>query len=276
MSTAPKLGRFYRLVALGEVGSTNDEAMALAAQGAAEGTLVWARCQTSGRGRRARSWVSPPGNLYLSLVLRPKAPAVRIPEIAFVAALGAGDAIRAVVPESQAINFKWPNDVLVDGEKVAGVLLEAGTAATPGAGPGGDWLVLGLGINVASHPQGLALPATSLRAQGATSAGVAEVLEGFCGAFAVWYQRWRDDGFGAIRAAWLGRAAGLGGPVRVRLETESLDGVFLGLDQDGALVLGDGAGHERRITAGDVFFPPQAARGTQGAGIQGPGALGVG
>ena len=276
MTGAPKLDRFYRLVALDEVGSTNDEAMALAAQGAAEGTLVWARSQTSGRGRRARSGVSPPGNLYLSLVLRPEAPAARIPEIAFVAALGAGDAIRAVVPQSRAINFKWPNDILVDGEKAAGLLLEAGTSATPGPGPGRDWLVLGLGINVASHPEGLAMKATSLRAQGAAGAGVAEVLEGFCGAFAVWYERWRQDGFGAIRAAWLGCAAGLGGPIRVRLETESLDGVFLGLDQDGALLLGDGAGHERRITAGDVFFPSHAARGTPGPGIQGPRALRAG
>ena len=265
MTEAPKLDRFYRLVALGEVGSTNDEAMALAAKGAAEGTLVWARCQTAGKGRRGRSWASPPGNLYLSLVLRPTAPAARIPEIAFVAALAAGDAIRGLIPLSLAINFKWPNDVLVGGEKAAGLLLEAATMPGAGRGPD-DWLVLGVGINVASHPEGLALPATSLRAQGATGAGVAEVLEGFCGAFTVWYERWRRDGFGAIRAAWLAGAAGLGEAVRVRLENESLDGVFLGLDQDGALLLGDGAGNERRITAGDVFFPSGAAGGTQGTG----------
>ncbi len=271
MSTAPKLDRFYHLVALDEVGSTNDEAMALAAKGAAEGTLVWARCQTAGKGRRGRSWVSPPGNLYLSLVLRPKAPAARIPEIAFVTALATGDAIRGVIPESTAMTFKWPNDILVGGKKAAGLLLEAGTA--PGAG--GARLVLGVGINVASHPEELELPATSLHAQGATGAGVAEVLEGFCRAFAVWYERWRHDGFGAIRAAWLDHAAGLGGPVRVRLETESLDGVFLGLDRDGALRLGDGAGNERRITAGDVFLPSQAGRGTEGAGIQGAWAQGA-
>lgn len=260
MTEAPKLDGFYHLVALDEVGSTNDEAMALAAKGAAEGTLVWARCQTAGKGRRGRSWVSPPGNLYLSLVLRPKAPAARIPEIAFVAALGAGDAIRGVIPESSAVNFKWPNDVLVGAKKAAGLLLEAGTSASPGPGPGGDWLVLGVGINVASHPEGLAFPATSLRAEGASGAGVAQVLQGFCGAFTVWYDRWHRDGFGAIRAAWLDHAAGLGGPVRVQLETENLDGVFQGLDQDGALLLGDGAGNERRITAGDVFLPSQAAK----------------
>ena len=93
-------------------------------------------------------------------------------------------------------------------------------------------------------------------------------LEGFCRAFAVWYQRWRQDGFDAIRAAWLGGAAGLGGEIQVRLEDENLDGVFLGLDRDGALLLGDGAGGERRITAGDVFFPSQVLGGSQGAGTR--------
>ncbi len=274
MTEAPKLDSFYRLVALDEIGSTNDEAMALAAKGAAEGTLVWARAQTAGKGRRGRDWTSPPGNLYLSVVLRPNAPAARMPEIAFVTVLAAGDAIRGLLPKSAAIKFKWPNDVLIGTQKVAGLLLEAGTM--PGAGAGGwagadGFLVLGVGINVASHPEGLELPATSLHAHGATGAGVAEVLEGFCRAFTVWYERWRGDGFGVIRAAWLAGAAGVGRTIRVRLEAESLDGVFLGLDQDGALRLGDGAGNERRITAGDVFLPPHAAGGSQRAGAAGVG-----
>lgn len=269
MTEAPKLDRFYRLIALGEVGSTNDEAMARAADGAQEGTLVWARSQTAGRGRHGRSWASPAGNLYLSLILRPGQPAARIAEIAFVAALAVGDGIRDLVPTSCPINFKWPNDLLLDGLKAAGVLLETGMAASAGAGASGDrdgWLVLGVGINVASHPEGLAMPATSLNAQGATAIGVAEVLEGFCRAFTVWYERWRRDGFAQVRTAWLASASGLGEAVRVRLGNESLDGVFLGLDQDGALVLGNSDGGERRITAGDVFFPSLAADGAQGTG----------
>lgn len=250
MTKVPKLDSFYRLVALGDVASTNQEAMALAAGGAGEGTLVWARSQTAGKGRRGRGWISPPGNLYLSLVLRPKAPVARVPEIAFVAALAAGDAIAALLPPSSEMKLKWPNDILVGGKKAAGLLLEAGA---------GGYLVLGVGINVASYPEGLDLPATSLNAEGATGVGVGEALEGFCRAFTVWYGRWRHDGFGVIREAWLAGAAGVGQTIRVRLESESLTGVFLGLDRDGALRLGDGAGNERRITAGDVVLPPLTA-----------------
>ncbi len=268
MTKVPKLDSFYRLVALGDVASTNQEAMALAtggeAGGAAEGTLVWARSQSAGKGRRGRSWISPPGNLYLSLVLRPKAPVARVPEIAFVAALAAGDAIAALLPPSSEMKLKWPNDILVDGKKAAGLLLEAGTGG--GAGAKG-FLVLGVGINVASHPEGLDLPATSLNAEGATGVGVPQVLEGFCRAFTVWYERWRHDGFGVIRTAWLAGAAGVGQTIRVRLESESLTGEFLGLDRDGALRLGDGAGNERRITAGDVVLPPLTAAGRQQAGV---------
>jgi len=239
----------YRPVRLDRVGSTNDEAKRLARDGAEDGTLVWAREQTAGRGRRGRAWSSPPGNLYCSLVLRPDAPAARASQLSFVAALGLGEAIGALVPPLVALRYKWPNDVLLNEGKVAGILLES-----EGSRDGAlDWLVLGLGVNVVSHPDDAERPATSLHAEGAADATAERLLEGFARCFLAWVDRWLEDGFEPVRAAWLARAAGVGKPIRVRLEREELAGRFAALDTDGALLLDTAAGR-RRVTAGDVFL----------------------
>ena len=145
MSSSPVLPDGWRLVALPSVGSTNDAALRLAEGGASEGTFVWAREQTGGRGRRGRSWVSPPGNLYCSTVLRPECPASRAAELGFVAALAVAD----IVPAERRIRLKWPNDVLVDGGKIAGILLESSI------GQDGlvEHVVAGIGVNVGFAPQ---------------------------------------------------------------------------------------------------------------------------
>lgn len=252
---------FYRCIHLARTGSTNDEAMRLAAEGAAEGTVIWADSQTAGRGRRGRVWQSPEGNLHISIILRPAAPIGRLGQLGFAAALAIAETAEALLPPGAVIQCKWPNDVLIDGRKTAGLLLETDTRADGAVA----WLVLGVGINVASHPAATEFPATSLAAAGG-KAGVAEVLSLFAQRFHNWYEIWRRTGFPLLRAAWLGRAAGLGGPIRVRLENRTLDGVFSGLDEGGALLLhsaGFGAGAPaQRITAGDVFFPtaPTAIR----------------
>ena len=121
MTAAPVLPDGWSLVALDSVGSTNDEAARLADAGAREGTVVWAREQTGGRGRRGRHWVSPVGNLYSSTVLRPDCVAQRAAELGFAAALAVSD----IVPTGREVRVKWPNDVMVDGGKVAGILLES-------------------------------------------------------------------------------------------------------------------------------------------------------
>lgn len=248
------LPAFYACTHLARTGSTNDEAKALAAAGAPEGTLVWADRQTSGRGRRGRAWQSPPGNLYTSLVLRPEAPLGQVGQLSFAAALAIAETVTMLLPAAAAVQCKWPNDVLIDGRKTAGLLLETDSRADGTAA----WLVLGFGINVTSYPQGMEFPATSLAACGGT-AEVAEVLARFAERFLAWYGIWQGDGFAPLRAAWLERAAGLGQPIRVRLENHSLEGVFGGLDADGALLL-HSAGQSpkeppQRVTAGDIFFP---------------------
>ncbi len=232
----------FRRVAHDEVGSTNAEAMRLAEAGAAEFTIVTARRQTAGRGRRGRSWISPDGNLFASIVLRPERPPAVTSQLSFVAALAVGDLLDRLGVKG-GIAFKWPNDVLAGGAKISGILLEGGEGH----------LVAGIGINLADHPADTPYPTTSVLAKGGL-ADVEEATAALANAFLVWYRRWLDNGFAPIREAWLARAAGLGREIRVTLHEGKVDtGIFSALDESGALVL-TRAGTSRKITAGEIFF----------------------
>jgi len=248
MSRALRLPEGYRLHHFRAVGSTNDEAKALARAGAPAGTLVWADEQTAGRGRRGRAWASPPGNLYLSLLLRPGGTPAEAAQLGFVVALGLGEALSALAGPALRLGYKWPNDLLADGGKLAGILLESET----GAGGRIDFVVAGTGVNLISAPPDTEYPATSLAAEGVQGVTPQTLLEAFAGCFDAWQHRWQTDGFAPVRAAWLARASGLGSEIRVRLDRATLTGRFLDLDGDGALLL-DAADGRRRIAAGDVF-----------------------
>jgi BirA family biotin operon repressor/biotin-[acetyl-CoA-carboxylase] ligase len=244
----PRLPSPYRLVRYDTVGSTNDEAKRLARQGAEEGTLVWALKQTAGRGRRGHSWVSPSGNLYASLILRPGCPVDRAAQLGFVAALAVGDALGAISSGLQGLSYKWPNDVLIEGGKIAGILLESEL----GEGEIPEFVVLGVGINLVSSPQGTEYPATSIAEQGLGSLSPVDALAEFSRYFHDWERRWRGEGFPPVRTAWLARAMSLGQPIRVQLQRATLYGRFLDIDQQGALLL-ESAGELRHISAGEVF-----------------------
>jgi len=240
VSRAPVLPDGWTLVALESVGSTNDEAARLADAGAAEGTVVWARAQTGGRGRRGRAWASPIGNLYSSTILRPACSAPRAAELGFVAALAVAD----MVPAGRDVRVKWPNDVLVDGGKIAGILPESAI----GAGGEVEHVVLGIGVNVAFAPQ---LP--DMRYPGAALGGsVEEALEKLTASLATRLAQWRLKGFEMIRAAWLAKAGPLGLEVDVRLGQELVRGRFAGVDREGALLLDTPAG-PRKIVAGELL-----------------------
>ncbi len=235
----------FRLVGLDVVGSTNDEARRLALSGSAADLLVvTARRQTAGRGRRGRAWVSPEGNLHASVL-------IAIDDLARAAQLGfaAAVALAEAFAELVAADFrcKWPNDVLMDGRKVAGMLLEP-------AGQG--WLILGFGVDVAEcpPPDAVMYPAAAL-AHAGYAGTAADVLAAACRRLGPWVARWRAEGFAPVREAWMARARGVGQPVVVRLEGETLTGVFAGLDEQGALLL-DAGSTVQRIMAGDVYFPP--------------------
>ena len=245
----PKLASTYRLVRYETVGSTNDEAKRLARAGAEEGTLVWALEQTVGRGRRGRAWASPPGNLYASLVLRPRCPIDRAAQLGFVAALAVGDTLGSTSEKRlDGLSYKWPNDVLLRGRKIAGILLESelGEADAPGL------VVVGVGINLVSSPRDTAFPATSIAEENLGTVSPGAALEGFARHFQAWAERWREEGFAPVRAAWRAYAAALGEAIQVHLEPATLHGRFLDIDQHGALLL-ESAGEIRHISAGEIF-----------------------
>ncbi|HKX07798.1 MAG TPA: biotin--[acetyl-CoA-carboxylase] ligase [Stellaceae bacterium] len=241
-----------RVLRYDTLGSTNDEAKRLAEAGAEEWTVVSAREQTGGRGRGGNAFVSPPGNLYLSVILRPARSASVAVQLGFAAALAVGEAVVSRLPPGRDLRYKWPNDVLVDGQKLSGILLES-AAAQDGTLA---WLVIGIGVNVASHPMGTAWPATSLEALGANPVVIEDLLRDTVTALQSETDRWLQEGFAPLRAAWLARAYGLGGTVGVRLPRERLSGRFVDLDRDGVLLLETAEG-PRRIAAGEIF--PAAA-----------------
>lgn len=232
----------FRRVAYEEVGSTNAEALRLAEAGAPEFTYVTTRRQSAGRGRRGKTWVSPEGNLYATIVLRPDRPSSVISQLSFVAALAVGDLVDRL-GVTGSVGFKWPNDVLVDGAKICGILLEGGQGH----------LVAGIGVNIAHFPPDTPYGATSVAAKGGR-ADLEEATDGLAAAFLERYRLWLDEGFAPVREAWLARAIGLGREIRVTFREGDTDtGIFSALDESGAIVL-TRAGGSRKITAGEIFF----------------------
>ena len=244
----PDLPARFSLYQVEETGSTNDLARQLAEEGAPSGTLVRALRQTAGRGRRGRSWQSGRGNLFCSLLIRPDLPAAEAAKLSFVAALAVQSAVRELTGGTLEVMCKWPNDVLVGHDKLAGILLEASGQSAP------DWVIIGVGMNVAGAPDLPDLAAVSLSDLG-YSLPVPEVLQCFARQLDHWLCAFERHGFAPIRQAWLNVALGLGQPVTARLSNgRHLQGRFDGLDADGCLLLCDDTGKTRLISAGEVFL----------------------
>jgi BirA family transcriptional regulator, biotin operon repressor / biotin---[acetyl-CoA-carboxylase] ligase len=227
-----------------QIGSTNDEARRLAMDGAPHGTVVHADEQTAGRGRFTHTWFSPPGNLYLSVLLRTGQTAARAAELSFLAALAVADTVETLLPRQTRTILKWPNDVLVNGAKIAGILLEQIDEAT----------IIGIGLNVLQAPSSMGHKTTTIVANG----GIASVD----GARDILLDRlrrhltaWRADGFAPIRDQWLGRSYPIGAAIRATVGGQPIGGFFAGIDVDGALLLDTPNGHQR-IVAGDISPTP--------------------
>ena len=222
------------------IGSTNDEVRRLAAEGAPHGTVVHASEQTAGRGRLAHTWFSPRGNLYLSVLLRTGLPAARGSELSFLTALAVADTVEALLPRQIRAMLKWPNDVLVNGGKIAGILVEQIDDAT----------VIGIGLNVLQAPSNTGYKATTIVANGgiATVDGARDILLGRLGSHLA---EWQAAGFGPIRQQWLDRSYPIGAAIQANVAGQSVAGHFAGLDPDGALLLDTPTGR-RRIVAGEI------------------------
>lgn len=238
----------YRLVIYDIIPSTMDEAKALAAAGAPEGTLVWAKAQSAGRGRQGRIWKSEPGNLYLSLILRPHCLMNRAPEIGFVTSLALYEAIKEFLPESSMI-LKWPNDLLVKNRKMAGIILEA----MPSISGQVDGLILGVGVNISHCPADdqVRLPATCLAVERGEHIEMLSVLEKFIQAFRKHLWVWRSEGFAPILQQWQTQTYPHGTRVSVG---QSSEGKFVGLSEKGELLLELDDGKRQSLAAGDAFF----------------------
>jgi BirA family biotin operon repressor/biotin-[acetyl-CoA-carboxylase] ligase len=230
------------LVRLNEIDSTNEEARRRAEAGELGPLWITAARQTAGRGRRGRAWQMPEGNLAATLLLRCGDNAG---QLSFVAALAVADLAARFAPDAH-ITVKWPNDVLADGRKLAGILLEAGQHPAP-------WLAVGIGVNLTAFPADTEFPATAIAALGVVPPTPDAALAVLMDRFAHWHRLWRQEGFAPLRAAWLARAQGLGDPIRARLPHEERRGLFEGIDASGALLLREAAG-VTAIRAGEVFF----------------------
>jgi BirA family transcriptional regulator, biotin operon repressor / biotin---[acetyl-CoA-carboxylase] ligase len=233
-----------RLIAHDTLDSTNAEALRKARDCECGPLWIVAKSQTAGRGRRGRTWVSEPGNLYASLILTDPAPPERFPDLSFVAALALHDAIGGRIPGlSNRLVLKWPNDLLIDRNKFAGILIEGERTS----------VAIGIGVNCVHHPDGTDYPATDL-----ATAGVRTTPESLfaplSAAMVARLAQWnRGAGFAAIRTNWLARAAGVGKPIRVKSGDSELAGQFETIDETGRLVLRLPNGTMQTLTAGDVL-----------------------
>ena len=242
-SSPPDLAQQLEFVA--ETGSTSADLLARITRGEAlaEGYWLIADRQSGGRGRQGRAWLDAPGNFMGSTVVRlhPQDPPAA--SLSFVAALAVYETVLPRLFGPAALMLKWPNDLLLNGVKVSGILLEGSDSAT----------IIGFGVNLVAHPTDTERPATSLVAQGYAAPSAHDLALALMAAFDATRTAWRDFGFDSIRNAWLARASGLGAPLVARLGAETLTGTFDGLDADGALRLRFDDGSSRAIHAGEVF-----------------------
>lgn len=231
-----------RTVAL--TGSTNDDVASLAREGADEGFWLRAERQSGGRGRQGREWHSPPGNLHASTLVRLRPGDPPAPTLALVAAVALHEVVSAFVAGLTRVEIKWPNDLLVAGAKLSGILLERI----------GDAVVVGFGVNLSDHPEETARPAINMGMLGGAP-DPARFLEALASGFARWLERWRDEGLEPIRTAWLAAAHPPGTALSTHTASGAwVEGLFDGLDESGALKLRLADGSSKVIHAGDVFL----------------------
>jgi BirA family biotin operon repressor/biotin-[acetyl-CoA-carboxylase] ligase len=236
-----------RSLVLDQVGSANREALALAACGEKGPLWVMARRQTAGRGRGDRQWASMPGNFHASLLAELACPPALVPQVALLAGVATVDAIRQAARGGPAgLRLKWPNDVLIQQAKCAGILAETLT------GPRAVVAVIGVGINLAWHPADLHRAATHLAEHGARVTPEA-MLGHLAEAVQHWLAAWNCGAdFATIRRAWLERAGPTGEPCSVDTGSERIVGAFVDLDPQGGLVMRECEGRLRTVTFGDV------------------------
>ena len=245
-------GKFigHQLYYYEEIGSTNDEAFRLGLAGAPEGTALIANSQSAGKGRMQRVWHSPAGsNIYTSIILRPEITPARTPQISILAGVAVADVLESYCPDR--IKLKWPNDVLIDGKKVCGILSQMKTTASEV-----DFIVLGMGINVnisyCQFSKEICNLATSLAIETGREISRQELIIRLYENLAKWYKQLLKDGFGRIKEKWLSISPMIGQTVQVMFQEKAVSGKAIGLDEDGSLILLAAGNKEFKVSAGDA------------------------
>jgi len=233
-----------KLMSFDSLGSTNEEAKKLAKEGAEPGTVIWAREQKLGRGRYGRSWHSPVGNLYLSVIQRPNCLPSDATQLGFVAGVALAEALLSLT--NITITLKWPNDILANGKKASGILLESSSNSNKSL----EWLVIGVGVNVEKYPSDID-KSTSLHQEGSI-VNVEQVLCTFLHFYFLNVEKWVNNGFDLIRERWLSLSINQGTDIKVRLPGNEICGTFVGIDNRGSLLLNTN-GEVNKIDVGDVF-----------------------
>ena len=231
-------GKFigHQLYYYEEIGSTNDEAFRLGLAGAPEGTALIANSQSAGKGRMQRVWYSPAGsNIYTSIILRPQIEPARAPQISILAGVAVADILESYCPDR--IKLKWPNDVLINGKKVCGILSQMKTIVSEV-----DFIILGIGINVNisynEFPKEICNIATSLAIETGREISRQELIISLYENLAKWYKQILKDGFGRIKEKWF--------------QEEAVSGKAIGLDEDGSLILLAAGNKKLKVSAGDA------------------------
>ncbi|WP_211368802.1 biotin--[acetyl-CoA-carboxylase] ligase [Sphingomonas carotinifaciens] len=235
-----------RIVHVAETGSTNADLLALAKAGVEEGSWVRADRQTAGRGRQGRAWISPPGNFYASTLVRLRPGDPGASGLAFAAAVALEQVVRDLLSarDAEMLCLKWPNDLLLSGAKLSGILLERAE----------DALVIGIGVNLAHHPDLPDRATTSLAMHGVSVTPEA-FLDRLAEAVGQWVSIWRNKGLEPVVDRWLARAHPVGAPITARMPDGAVvDGRFDGLARDGALRLRLADGAVRVMHAADIFL----------------------
>lgn len=244
----------YHLLSFDSLDSTNEEAKRLAKNGGSHGAVIWAKKQTSGKGRMGRQWVSDGGNLFVSVLLQPEKPMKEFGQLSFVAAVAVLESIKPLLPPGQKVQCKWPNDILLNGRKAGGILLESFQA-----NGGSSWVAVGIGVNVDSFPPRTDFPATCLKDSGVELISAKIVLSRLIHNFIVAYNQWDMKGFAAIRKHWSQYAWGMGERVCARWPDGEAEGIGEGIDDSGSLIITLDNGKKQHIHAADVF-PAEAKK----------------
>lgn len=247
----PDLPGLYELVVVERTGSAKAYAETLAAEGAAEGTLVWVKKQTEGAGRKGNYWISGERNLHCAVILRPDDPFEICTQLSLLASVCTSQAITVVGEPMEELRLGWPNDVYLNRGKVAAVQLSGELRANSGV----NWMVVSVNVNAFEHPTSLGFAASSLRGEGFETFDRVTLMESFAREFLAWLNRWVDEGLAPVRKAWLWRGEWTDQERSVEYGGNRYSGVFESLEDNGTLILKTARG--KRSFALDEFYRPE-------------------